>query len=500
MLTEILKGLFRLAFGDRDYALFQEEILQTTLMSSFQQCSEMFQKRMARCQLSNRDSFHHGTMTEPMESSEHIRLLLVELMEDLGRYCLASSLGGKDGSGQDETNSSKLMIEATSNICRALAKSIFLDPYPEIQRSACDLVEILARLCPLSVRMHATGLLVPLTGYVGDAVGGAEQSSTSVITPIAKKCLFRHCHAKTRSKTVNASAAMIVMLPSLQMGNDKLELVTNEKNLPQDALVAYFQPMLELILAAFSHVCWGRVKVRSLETLQVLLTLAIPLVEESTSLVESISAAAVKVEVSNAMIRSIKDVLEAALASCHIIGANNHCSRALTENITSTQTCEEVGGGMNALASDGADSVEGLQSLSETTTSSVESSPRQMTSILLILNGMMKGSLCNKDATLILHEIDSRLAIPTTDWFHSSPSNAPDISSLLCHRTIINSVALNSSLAWALLEACSSFAQCCAQHQYSHIVDEKWKLTRDVIVDVSVGIGIEYLRSLRGHY
>jgi len=626
--VDILKGLFHRAFSTGRDALQGEEEGQeemkmppaTTLIQLFHQCSQTFQNRMARCQTSNRDGFRHGTMMEPMESSEHIRLLLVELLLDLGGYCLTSSK--KDGVEQDDETHSKRIIEATSNICHILAKSTFLDPYPEVQRAACTLVEILARLCPLAVRMKAPGLLVPLTGEVDGFVGGAEQSSS-----ISKKCLFRHRHAKTRCKAVDASAAIVMCCPredssrnddghhtdgdstpanhlssygsqSTSMGrilqdnllpgwedllkmdpsasvqiavlkslgnvagmldwsyspdtseispppavsNDdhtnhshqpvitsKMDLASmvearvltlflmglsvgnatqvqsmtiqqlrnlrsgNQQNLPRDTLVTYFQPILELVLSACSQ-GWApcQSKVRSLETLQVLLGIAIPLMEkDASSLVSSPPAkqpspeCVVKVvELSNAMIRSImdclsenilseeKEVLEAALASCRILGSSNHGSRIVLA-ITSTHRCRD-GEKRSVLVTDDVDSV------------GDHSSPRQMTCILLMLDGMIKGSLCNKEATSIRHEIDPTLTIPTPDWFHSSPSSATIISSFLCHTTITNNVAANSSLAWALLDTCNSFVQCAQQP--SQVDNEKLELTEDVITNVLISI------------
>jgi len=652
--AEILKGLFHRAFGRTDdgnnddtpnqnYAMQQEQqLLQQTLIKMFQTCSQTFQKRMTRCELSNKGSFHHGATTmEPMESSEHIRLLLVEIMLDLGEYCLTSCR--KDCGERDETNS-KVIIGATSGICTTLAKSTLLDQYPEVQRAACNLVVILAGLCPLAVRMNATGLLVPLTGRMDDAFGNVEQSSASLTASISKKCLFRHRHAKTRCKAVDASAAIVMCCPrgdsasdngcqdanaidsgvqqsmitadhlsgygsnsssmeqilqdtllpgwedllkmdssasvqtavlkslgnvasmldwrysptlsvsesttsatdaqhhpantskmdlasmvearllslflmgmsagsvnqvrsmavqqltSIRSGNGKSDIATNGQNLPLDVLMAYFHPMLELILHACSQ-DWAlcQSKVRSLEALQVILSIAIPLMNSNTS-----STSGAKVELSNGMIRSImdilsknilsedKEVLEAALASCRIIGANNHGTKALIE-IVSMQSCND-GSGRSALSTDDADSIEELQSNISAMT--IESFPRQMTSLLLILDGMMKGSLCNIDATSILLEIDPKLDIPAPDWFQSSPDSVAAISSSLCHPTITNNVATNSSLAWALLDACDSFAGCA--HQLSLGCDEQLEMKEDVVINVLISIA--YLLSCPEEY
>lgn len=110
------------------------------------------------------------------------------------------------------------------------------------------------------------------------------------------------------------------------------------------------------------------------------------------------------------------------------------------------------------------DSLEEPSSQSElTSTATMSNSPRQMTSILLILDGMMKGCLSNKDVTLILHGIDTNISIESSTWFNSSYSSSKAIGTLICNRTITDNVVSNFSMAWALLDACSSFVKCATE-------------------------------------
>jgi hypothetical protein len=213
--VDILKEFFRRAFGDdangtgscRD-AIQAEDGLLATLLELFLKCSNTFQKRMSRCDVFSKVNVHRGTMTEPREPSEHIRHLLVELLVDLGGYFLKTTR--KHFSIRDDDSNSKVLIQATSNVCQTLAKSTFLDPYPEVQNAACTLVGLLAQLCPLAVRMNAAKLLAPLTGRIDDTVGGVAQSFNALIS---KKCLFRHRHSKTRCQAVIASAAIVMCCP-----------------------------------------------------------------------------------------------------------------------------------------------------------------------------------------------------------------------------------------------------------------------------------------------
>jgi len=614
--VDILRMVFQQCFGGSSSStdnLHQHQqddgVMQTTLTNLFYLCSQTFQNRMLKCQLvsntSESSKFQSAvtTTSNPVESSEHIRLLLVALMLDLGRYCLASiSTNTMNNSNIDlvESNNKKI-LNASSNVCQTLSKSTIDDPYPEVQRAACNLVEVLSKLCPLAVRMNAISLLVPLTGRVDDSCGTRNQLSTDT-SIISKKCLFRHRHAKTRCKGVDASAAIVTCCPrgisssssddsqtvatttvsdhlsrygshsttmeqilndtllpgweellkidsssSVQiavlkaLGNvanklgwrcnpnidDKqickestidltsiveahmltllLMCISSEnvdqvrklavqqltsvqsssdggdeqyKNMPSwDILGAYFQPMVERVLSSCS-ISWTscQSRVRSLGALQVILSIAIPLMDKSEpsfdlmhSIIDTLSENILSEE---------KDILEAALTCCRILGANNHGSIVALEVISSIQPCNEESSS--------------LVLNSDESTTTIQSSPRQITSVLLMIDSMMKGSLCTEDSALILNEIDSSLDISTPNWFHTSTKSTTTISSLLCHTTIINNVATNSSLAWALLDACKSFVQCTEQ------LGDKLELTEESIMNVL--ISITYLLSCPEQY
>ena len=268
--------------------------------------------------------------------------------------------------------------------------------------------------------------------------------------------------------------------------NDESADAANYQTLPRDKLVAYFQPMLELILASCTQ-GWTpcQSKVRSLKTLQVLLCLGVSLTEANTACTPTLTSSTMVHSIigvlSKNMLSEDKEVLEAASVCCRIIGCNNQVSKAVVEDIVLPLT-RETRDVMNAVLGEGdADSLEGLQS----SANHLKSSPRQMTSILLVLDSMMKGSLCNKYASNMLNDIDSSLAIQSPNWFSSS--TATTMSSLLCYETIINNVATNSSLAWALLDVCNSFAQCCASAKNS-ADDTKLELAEEVIINVLVCI------------
>jgi len=616
--VDILRMVFQQGFGSSTTenqqvgnCLQQQEdgVMQITLTNLFYQCSQAFQRRMSKCQLVSNTSegskFQTCETSDPVESSEHIRLLLVELMLDLGGYCLASistnTTTNKCNIDLVESNNKKI-LNASSSTCQTLSKSTINDPYPEVQRAACKLVEVLSKLCPLAVRMNAISLLVPLTGRVDDTCGASNQLSTDT-NMISKKCLFRHRHAKTRCKGVDASAAIVTCCPKgnsssssddaqissyvpdhlsnygshsttmEQILNDTLlpgweellkidssssvqisvlkalgnvaskldwrynpnvddkqtckestidltsiveahiltlllmcissgnvdqvrtlatqQLTTSvqssshgseqEENTSWNILCAYFQPMVERALASCSE-SWtsSQSRVRSLGALQVILSIAIPLMDKSEPSFDMMNS--IIDTLSDNIFSEEKEVLEAALSCCRILGANNHGSIVALEVVSSVKSCSEES---TSLVVDDTDS-------SEESTTITQSSPRQMTSILLILDCMMKGSLCTEDSTLILNEIDSTLDIPTPNWFFTSTKTATTISSLLCLTTIINNVATNSSLAWALLDACKSFVQCTEQ------LHDKLELTEDSIMNAL--ISFTYLLSCPEQY
>lgn len=587
--VDILRLLFQQGFGNS--STDNDGILQTTLTNLFYQCSQTFQRRMSKCQLvsstSESSKFRSSTATsDPLESSEHIRLLLVELMLDLGGYCLASISTNTTTNNSNidsiESNNKKI-LNASSIICQTLAKFTINDPYPEVQRAACNLVEVLSKLCPLAVRMNAVSLLVSLTGRVDDTCGASNQLSTDT-SMISKKCLFRHRHAKTRCKGVDASSAIVTCCPrgnsssssiaqtstnvpehlsnygshsttmeqilndTLLPGWEKLLKIdssssvqiavlkalgnvaskldwsynlsadnehtlkestmdltsiveahmltlllmclssgnvdqvrklavqqltsvqsssdgSDQDKLSWDILGAYFQPMVERILASCST-SWTscQSRVRSLGALQVILSIAIPLMDKSEPSFDLMNS--IIDTLSENILSEEKEVLEAALTCCRIFGA------IALEVISSMQSRSEESTTLVKTDSDSSDE----------STTTIQSSPRQMTSILLMLDSMMKGSLFTEDSALILNEIDSTLDVSTPDWFYTSTKSATTISSLLCHTTTINNVATNSSLAWALLDACKSFVQCTEQ------LHDKLELTKDSIMNVLISI------------
>lgn len=619
--VEILKLLFRRTFADDDenaagesLDTVQENRLHMTLLNMFHRCSELFQNRMSFHNSSINHCFHHGTMTEPREPSEHIRLLLVELMVDLGGYC-THSFSKESSITDNDDKCNKLLIEATSNICQTLAKSTFVDPYPEISRLACDLVQLLAQLCPLAVRMNAASLLVHLSGRVNNGNrGGVEQSSTA---SVSKKCLMRHRHAKTRCKAVDASAGIVQCCPrigeSIPVKDDinnmqpvsadhlsnygshsmSMEHVLQHNILPEwedllkldssasvklsvlralgsiantlewryspiptiasqppagsttdhsnrlltnattttdittvvearvltlflvgmskgsvadvrslaihqfrglscegnvgmlpktkNLLVSYFDPMLELHLSSCSNgwaCCQSRVS--SLDALQVLFSIAIPLMNDGSS--ES-STCATNVRLSDTMIHDIvnilsmnilsdeKEVVEAAFACCHTLGANDSISNAVVALLCDLDD-------LRATVID--DDFEAMAIHSNK--SKVAPSPRHLTSQLLMLDGLLKGFINAKATTSILREVDQTIVIPTPMWYHASLSSATAIGKLFCHTTITNNVSSSTSLAWALADACDSFANCV------HGIESKLSLTEDIIVNVLVAV------------
>ena len=120
-------------------------------MQLFQRFTVTFQKRMHRCSNNNGLNYRHGnasqgmgttagTMIEPIESSEHIRLLLVELISDFGTYLISflNNFSGweKDGNKReggilfDQVIISLIIALATIyGFCVSLLRSISINTW-----------------------------------------------------------------------------------------------------------------------------------------------------------------------------------------------------------------------------------------------------------------------------------------------------------------------------------------------------------------------------------
>jgi hypothetical protein len=170
--VDILRGLMQRAFGKQetyDEAKIQDKAI---LQSLFQHCSVLFERRMSR-----------GSAANPLEQSEHIRLSLVELMAELGKYLILHR----------RSVATDIICEAASCICQTLAKHVFHDSFPDILVAACALIQTLAKLSPAAVDENATDLLLQFAGKE------------------VKHCLFRNRRSMIRSKAIEASCAIVVL-------------------------------------------------------------------------------------------------------------------------------------------------------------------------------------------------------------------------------------------------------------------------------------------------
>eukprot|EP00956_Cyclotella_meneghiniana_P007002 scaffold9429_cov71-Cyclotella_meneghiniana.AAC.2 len=568
---ELLRGLVGGAFrsygeidGDSNSIEQQNDNEEHTeaLTVLFRHCAITFHQRMQRNDAINPD-FHSnkGTLVEPAESSEHIRLLLVELLLDVSKYYLIYS--------SNESTNDKVILQSASEACQSLGKFALSDTYPEVQRASCSLIESLARLCPLAVRMNASLLLMPLAG---------DPESFRTL----KSSLFRHRHTKTRCKAVEASAAIVLCCTKevvihnapnndvdtvyiessisndlrqhvgitnhgsksasmIQLLNDSVlsswevlvkldsaasvreavlraagqvshamewnfspsnyvetqldtkdsittspiadlessietrllllfmmgisdgnaqvrglavqqlsEFHQSNQSFPWDTITKYFQSMLEHVLDECSSQknlqCQS--KVRSIETLQVLLSLGRFKIEDS-KIFESVVQSMVDT-LSNGILSDEKDVLEASLKACRVIGSNDSLALNVLWHVFHlhhNQDTKDMG-------------------TDETTEETAAvATPRQLASNLLLLDGLMKGHLANQEVTTIFKEIDSSAPISRPDWFHQvyGAESLYVVCQVLSSRHVLRNVTSNSSLAWALLDAVQSFVSCINQ-------------------------------------
>ena len=584
---EVLSELLRIALGSPDDAARGHDnsggrsaaaaaaaaVVRDVLPGLFDRVADAFSRRMARSEVGGGGGggLRRGSGSGPSEPSEHIRLGLVGLMTDLCVY-----LSRCDRSGGER------FLSPASLVCRTLASSALLDPYPDVQRESCALIHALSNLCPKAVRMNAASLLAPFTGRAEGGDRGAAAGN---------KCLFRHRHAKTRAKAVSASAAIVLCCPRSSSGgcvadvddasaaaaaaaaysegsafvstrgsksssieqtlHDALlpcweELMTNDSatvqievlravgrlsselgrcmssdneesihtavetrtlslllsglstgraaqvrttarqilseqrtdaemrltngggglDFPKDRFATYFKSALELSIEASSRDrLTFQANVCSLETLQVVLCIAISSIGGGAlSLCESDGDALLRNLVTSSQ-HEDREVLEAAMCTCCVIGSGNQSATALLSAVSSGALSQNLDG----------------FEVPETT-------PRQKTSLLLIVDGLMKGQLDDTNALSILKGVDEAITLPDCDWFEAS-SAQQIISSVLSASH--DHVATNATLAWALLDACDSFVKCVGRY---HLCNEK-SLVPDDRVMVQVLTCIVFLLS-----
>ncbi|KAL7429283.1 hypothetical protein ACHAXM_001620, partial [Skeletonema potamos] len=131
-----------------------------------------------------------------------------------------------------------------------------------------------------------------------------------------------------------------------------------------------------------------------------------------------------------------KDVVQAALNACSILGGSNTCSTLVLDMLVASNE-ENIELSIDAMA--------------------MISSPREAASTMLLLSRMVNGMICNEDAAAILRRLDSTstLSISAPNWIYTSPLSMATITTLLSHFSVTSIVSANPSFAWALLNAVS---------------------------------------------
>ena len=232
-------------------------------------------------------------------------------------------------------------------------------------------------------------------------------------------------------------------------------------NFPKERFATYFKSTLELSIEESSrNRLTFQASVCSLETLQVVLCISISSIGGGAlSLSESDGEALLRVLVTSSQ-HEDREVLEAAMCTCCVIGGGNQSSNVLLSAVSGALT----------------QNLDGVDDVPELT-------PRQKTSLLLVVDGLMKGQLDNADALSILKGVDEAITLPDCDWFAAS-SGQRIISSLFI--AAHDHVATNATLAWALLDACDSFVQCVGR--YSQYNEKSLGLDGRVMVQVLASI------------
>lgn len=326
--------------------------------------------------------------------------------------------------------------------------------------------------------------------------GKETHQSMELITLVESKILSLFVLGAFDGNTQVQSLAIQQMICTLNCVSHKNG---NGWHVPWNAIARYFEPVLELILASCLltwSTCQGRV--RSLEALQVLLSFAIAIQDNTVvtdqkllpriqPIVECLRKNIVSeekdvVQVSNdvalrytfCVILFMSDHLfsypnQAALAACSILGGSDTCSTHVLGMLTvSSKNSIELSKDAVAMIS----------------------SPREAASTMLLLSRMVKGMIRNADAAEILFKVDPTLSISTPNWIFTSPSSMATITTLISHTSVTNCVSVNPSLAWALLDTISEVVKCCKHHlsigEEGH--DSLWTLKEESVLEILIGI------------
>eukprot|EP00985_Skeletonema_marinoi_P028524 scaffold25169_cov122-Skeletonema_marinoi.AAC.2 len=534
--VEILRGLLQRAFGQQKAN--QEDHIGS-LQSLFQQCSHLFGRRMSRQDGSTDHQGFHGSSMTSLEQSEHIRLSLVELMSELGSYLITRSVP-LESIGQ-----------AASCICQALAKHVFIDPFPDILLASCTLVQTLAKLCSTSVELHATDLLLQLAGRD------------------VKHCLFRNRRSKIRSEAVVTSSAIVLCcqdsdssnLSSLQEALQSILLPGWEELVKMDSAVSVRVAALNAVGMTTKQFDWtySPDELTSFVESKALSLFVLGASDGNTQVQES----AIQQMMNalncgshngqgwnvpwNVIKRYFHPVMEAILASCSfswstckdrvrslealqvffsfaitILDSNVVTDQSsstllprmqpivecLRKNIVSEEkdvlqpfsttdqaalTACSILGGSDTCSTLVLDmlvaSSEDKIELSKDAIAII-SSPREAASTMLLLSRMVKGMICNEDTAAILRRVDPTLSISTPNWIYTSPSSMATITTLLSHTSVTNCVAANPSLAWALLDTVSEVVKCCKHHLSigEDCHEGSWTLKEESVLEILIGI------------
>ncbi len=175
--------------------------------------------------------------TKAFEDTEEIRLILIQITCVLVQilqfsFNLSSNeVGTRDMMLQnimpiDKMKSKADLIPATDMVCQIIAKSCFLDQYPELKRESCILLKHLAMTFPSVTMMHEDNLMESIIGapYKSNNLDHVQSSTHSI-----SDCLIRHRHAKTRSLALKTIVEILNCRRLSYISLKQSELLQSEK-------------------------------------------------------------------------------------------------------------------------------------------------------------------------------------------------------------------------------------------------------------------------------
>jgi hypothetical protein len=153
------------------------------------QLSKVFNARTCSSSLSKKEGL---SLSNPIEDSEEIRLLLVENALYVIDYW-TSNIPVIVKMVRESSNRDKI-VDRVNDIYQTLP-SLLLDPFPDLKRASCQLLISMSKIFPFVTIRYMRPLLIPVIGYSPKEMTVKDEHCSRIDL---MQCIIHHRHYKTR--------------------------------------------------------------------------------------------------------------------------------------------------------------------------------------------------------------------------------------------------------------------------------------------------------------